>query len=356
MPAAQPLFELTRGHVVESVHAGSIAVADSQGNLLAAYGDPNMVTFLRSSAKPLQVLPFVEYGGVEHYGFTPRELALACASHQTAQIHLETVETMQQKAGIQESALQCGAHLPGDAAMLRFVISSDIKPTANFNNCSGKHTAMLAYAKMRALPLENYLDINHPIQQDILSTLAEMCKFERDAVELGIDGCSAPNFALPLYHAALGFAHLCDPREFPEPRRAACRKVTSAMTTHPEMISGVGEFDCELMKISAGTVITKRGAEGFQAIGILPGTLRPDSPGIGIAFKVVDGDVGRMNETLESVSRARPAVALEILQQLSALDEEQISALSSFGPSKPIKNHRGLVTGKSHPVFHLNFM
>jgi L-asparaginase II len=122
------------------------------------------------------------------------------------------------------------------------------------------------------------------------------------------------------------------------------------------MISGVGEFDCELMKAAGGRIITKRGAEGFQAIGILPGTLRPDSPGIGIAFKVNDGDSARMNDRLESVARVRPAVALEILRQLGALSDEQLKTLSAFGPSKPIKNHRGLVTGESHPIFQLSFV
>ena len=179
---------------------------------------------------------------------------------------------------------------------------------------------MLAHAKMRGLPLENYLDIDHPVQQDILTTFAKMCQFDRDKIELGIDGCSAPNFALPLYNAALGFARLCDPRDLDEARASACQKITSAMTAHPEMISGHGEFDCELMKAGKGRIITKRGAEGFQAVGLLPGALSPDSRGIGIAFKVTDGDASRMNDQLESSARVRPAVTLEILRQLGALN------------------------------------
>jgi len=348
-----PILELTRGRVVESVHHGSIAVVDADGGLIASLGDHRLVAFLRSSAKPFQVLPFVERGGLEHFGLTPRELALACASHETAQMHLDAVKGLQEKIGIRESDLQCGAHLPGDTAMLKKVIAGHIEPTPNFNNCSGKHTAMLAHAKMRGLPLETYLDINHPIQQDILTAIAEMCETARDKIELGIDGCSAPNFALPLYNAALGMARLCDPRGLIGPRASACRKVTSAMTAHPEMVSGHGEFDCELMKTGKGRIITKRGAEGFQVIGLLPGALRADSPGIGIAFKVSDGDPARMNDHLEFSARVRPAVTLEILRQLGALDEDQLRALSAFGPVKQIKNHRGLVTGESHPTFTL---
>ncbi len=348
-----PILELTRGHIVEATHTGSIAVVDVSGKLIASYGDPQTVAFLRSSAKPFQVLPFVERGGVEHFGFTSKELALSCASHETAQMHLDAVRTLQEKIGIQESDLQCGPHLPGDPAMFRSVIINHIKPTANFNNCSGKHTAMLAHAKMRGLPLNTYLEREHPIQQDILTTFAEMCEYERAKIELGTDGCSAPNFALPLYNAALGFARLCDPRDLADARASACRKITSAMAAHSEMISGYGEFDCELMKVGDGRIITKRGAEGFQAIGLLPGAIHATSPGIGIAFKVTDGDASRMNDQLESAARVRPAVTLEILRQLGALNEGQLKALSAFGPNIILRNHRGLVTGESRPVFQL---
>jgi L-asparaginase II len=351
MSIAQPILELTRGRVVESTHLGSIAVVDSTGKLLLSYGDPHTVAFLRSAAKPFQALPFVERGGAEYFNFTQSELSISCASHETAQIHLDTVRTMQAKIGIHEDHLQCGAHLPGDAAMLRMVIKQDIKPTPNFNNCSGKHTAMLAHAKMRGLPLENYLDHAHPIQQDILTTFSEMCGIEKEKVELGIDGCSAPNFAVPLVNAALGMARLCDPRMQTEARATACGKITTAMTTHPEMISNHGEFDCELMKAGAGNIITKRGAEGFQIIGLMPGVYGEN--GVGIAFKVTDGDASRMNEDLESTARVRPAITLEILRQLKALNETQLKSLAKFGPTKQLKNHRGLVTGESYPVFEL---
>jgi L-asparaginase II len=254
---------------------------------------------------------------------------------------------------VQESHLQCGVHLPGDVEAFKSLILNDRQPTPNQNNCSGKHTAMLAHARMRGLPLENYLDLDHPIQQEILAAFAEMCLIPLNEVELGIDGCSAPNFAVPLYHAALAMARLCDPREFLEVRGAACRKITSAMTAHPEMVSGYGEFDEQLMRAGAGKIVCKRGAEGYQLIGLLPGVLRSDSPGIGIALKVNDGDAARMALDLTHSPRARPAAALEILRQLGALSSEQEQALASFGPVNPIKNHRGIVTGQARPVFEL---
>ena len=351
---AQPLFEVTRGEIVESLHYGSIAVVNSQGKLVASYGDPQAVAFLRSSAKPFQVLPFVEGGGVEYYGFTPRELSIACASHEGSDLHVQTVEGIQQKIGVDETSLQCGVHMPGDVAAFKSLIVNNKPPTPNRNNCSGKHTAMLAYAKMRDLPLENYLDLHHPIQQNILASFAAMSQLPIDEVKLGTDGCSAPNFAVPLYNAALAMARLCDPRELSAERASACRKITSAMTAYPEMVSAYGEFDEQLMRAGDGKIVCKRGAEGYQIIGLLPGVLHPDAPGVGIALKVSDGDPSRMALDLGHSTRVRPAVALEILRQLGTLSTEQQESLAAFGPVKPIQNHRGIITGRSRPVFKLS--
>lgn len=349
----EPIFEVTRGNVVESVHYGSIAVVDATGKLISSYGNPYEVAFLRSSAKPFQALPFVERGGVEYFKFTPPELAISCASHEGSDMHVQTVEGIQRKIGIEERQLQCGVHLPGDVKALKSLIVNNRPPTPNQNNCSGKHTAMLAHARMRGLHVENYLDLEHPVQEDILATFADMCQLPVAEVRLGTDGCSAPNFAVPLYNAALAMARLCDPRGLSEARAAACRKITSAMTTHPEMVSGYGEFDEQLMRVGEGKIVCKRGAEGYQIVGLMPGVLDPDSPGMGIALKVSDGDASRMALDLSQSPRVRPAVVLETLRQMWALSSTQEQALASFGPVKPVKNHRGIVTGESRPAFEL---
>ena len=125
------------------------------------------------------------------------------------------------------------------------------------------------------------------------------------------------------------------------------------MTAFPEMVSGFGEFDEQLMKVCEGRVVTKRGAEGFQIVGVMPGVISPDSPGLGIAFKVSDGDASRMADDLTTSNRVRPAVAIEILRQLGALSSKQEQALAGFGPVNSIKNHQAIVTGQSRPVFEL---
>ncbi len=348
-----PLFELTRGRIVESIHYGAIAVVDSHGKLLYSYGDPQTVAFLRSSAKPFQALPFFERQGPKTFGLTQKEQALICASHEGSDEHMRVVQSLQTKIGIQESDLKCGVHMPGDAKAYKVLIAAGEEPTPNRNNCSGKHSGMLAHAKLRGLPLDTYLDMQHPIQQDILSCFAEMCNYPRDKVEVGIDGCSAPNFAVPLYNAALAFACLCDPHDASEARARACHEITSAMTSYPEMVSGRSEFDCRLMRTGKGKVVCKRGAEGYQAIGLMPGVLGAGSPGIGITFKVSDGDLLFRTVNIEPYNRVRPAVTLEILHQLGALNETQLKDLSGFGPILPIKNHRGIVVGESRPVFKL---
>lgn len=353
MNAPQPLLEVTRGRVVEAVHYGSITVVDSHGKLIASYGDPDTVAFLRSSAKPFQAIPFVEHGGVEHFGYTEAELSISCASHIGSAMHAQAVAAMQRKIGIEESQLQCGAHLPDDAPMFKEFITSGRAPTANFNNCSGKHTTMLAYAKLRGYSLDDYLDIDHPLQQDILASFSDLCLIPTPNISLGVDGCSAPNFAIPLFNAALGVARLCDPHALIEPRASACKKITAAMMAHPEMISGYGEFDQQLMKTGEGKILCKRGAEGFQIVGLMPGALGHDSPGMGIALKVTDGDPSRMRGDLNWGSRARPAVMLEALRQLGALSTKQEQALAAFGPALEVKNHRGIVTGQSQPVFEI---
>lgn len=351
MNALQPLLEVTRGKVVEAVHYGSIAVVDSHGKLIASYGDPDTVAFLRSSAKPFQAIPFVEHGGVEHFGYTETELSISCASHIGSAMHVQAVAAMQRKIGIEESQLQCGAHLPDDAPMFKELITSGRAPTANLNNCSGKHTTMLAYAKLRGYSLEDYLDIDHPLQQDILDSFSDVCLIPTRDISIGVDGCSAPNFAVPLFNAALGMARLCDPHALAEPRASACKKITAAMMAHPEMISGYGEFDQQLMKTGEGKILCKRGAEGFQIVGLMPGALGHNSAGMGIALKVMDGDASRLGGNLNWGSRARPAVMLEALRQLGALSTKQEQALAAFGPALEVKNHRGIVTGQSQPVF-----
>jgi L-asparaginase II len=193
----------------------------------------------------------------------------------------------------------------------------------------------------------NYIDPAHPIQRLILTAFAEMCDLPVEQVHLGIDGCSAPNFAIPLRNAALAYARLCDPeagRVEAASRAAACRIVTAAMTSNADMVAGPGRFDTRIMEICQGRILAKGGAEGYQGVGLMPGALGPGSPATGIALKISDGDLRQ---------KVRPAVVLEILRQLGALTPAEMGLLEEFGPVFPLYNWRKIEIGQAQPCFQL---
>ena len=341
----QPVLEVTRGSTVESVHYGAIAIVDSHGKLLASYGDPDAVTFLRSTAKPFQALPFMELGGADRYGFTDEEVALMCASHSGTDEHVRVVKSMQSKIGVTEDQLMCGVHYPLYDKLKYEMIARGETPTPYRHNCSGKHTGMLAQAQLRGVPLEDYLNFAHPVQTLDLQVFSEMCDVPVKDVELGIDGCSAPVFAVPLRKAAYGYARLCDPFELEEKRAAACRRLTRAMSSFPFMVAGPERFDTLFMEQGGGRMISKAGAEGYQGIGLLPGVLSPDSPGVGIMFKIADGDQG---------GRARPALATALVRMLGLLNDEQMQALAEFD-HPVVRNWRKLAVGEIRTCFELTW-
>ena len=349
----QPVFEVTRGRIVESIHFGAVAVVDSGGRLLAWYGDPKSVTFMRSSAKPFQVLPFIERGGDQAFHLTSKEIAILCASHDGSDEHVEVIKGIQAKVGVQESDLLCGTHLLSHLPTVEAMRARGEVPTPNRHNCSGKHTGMLAHARMRGLPIADYINPEHPVQKTILETFSEMCGILPERVEIGIDGCSAPNFAIPLSNAALGFARLCDPRSLSQERAAACRRITSAMMANPIMVGGIGRFDTRLMEVCSKRILSKTGAEGYMALGILSGALGAESPGVGIVFKVADGDIALRDADGNFHSRVRPAIAIEILKQLGYISGAESEELAEFGPVRPVINARKTVVGESRPAFTL---
>jgi L-asparaginase II len=339
----EPIVEVWRGPVVESLHYGAAAVVDANGRLVASFGDPYTVTFLRSAAKPYQALPFIEAGGAEEFGLTDREIALICASHSGTDDHVATVRGIQAKTGVQESDLMCGTHPPSHQPTLHRMIRSGEEPTPNRHNCSGKHTAMVASTIMQHLPKADYINLEHPLQRKILTAFAEMTGLDEEQVALGIDGCSAPNFATPLYNAALAFARMADPSRLPDRRAEALQRIWRAMTSNADMVGGPGRFDTQLMDVMGGKLLTKAGAEGFQAVALLPGALGAGSPALGLVLKISDGD---------AAGRAKTTAVVEALQQLGALSTEQSAALSEFS-ARPQYNFRRLEVGEIRPALRL---
>ena len=330
------VVELTRGGIVECIHFGAMAAVDSSGNLLTSLGDPNLLTFPRSSMKPLQALPFVEDGGPEHFGLTEEELAILCASHHGTDEHVRVLRSIHAKVGLQEADLQCGVHWPPDKATVLAMRERGEEPTPYRHNCSGKHSGMLAQALLHDYSKGNYLSMDNPLQQRILKTVAEMCDVKPEDMPIGIDGCSAPVFAMPLYNFALAMARLADPFELGEVRAAACKKITHAMMAYPVMVAGPGSLDTVLMDVMRGKTAVKGGAEGYQMLSLMPEACGKGSPGIGVAIKISDGDPNR---------RATYALVVGLLKALGFGEEMESEAFRNFN-TQILKNWRGLEIGE----------
>lgn len=340
-----PLVAVTRGDIVESIHFGGFIIVDSHGKILALQGAKDLLTYPRSSMKPFQLLPFIEHGGIEAFGFTEQEIAIMCASHSGTDLHVSVLKGMHEKIGSTENDLGCGIHWPGDAWTRQTMRAAGETPTPFRHNCSGKHTGMLAHAKLRNLEIGTYLDPDHPIQVSIRETLAEMLEMNPAALPLGIDGCSAPVYGIPITNMARAIAKIADPISLSPSRAAACKKITSAMMNYPVMVAGPGKFDTDLMTAAKGKVFSKGGAEGYQVIGVMPNVVNQGSPGLGIAIKISDGD---------AAGRARAFVALSLLKALGIFDDAAMEGLKKHGDGL-VKNWRGILVGEMRLMFPLNF-
>jgi L-asparaginase II len=335
------LAQVVRGETIESIHRGHLIVVSGEGEIIASLGDPETVTFWRSSAKPFQVIPILKSGAAEAFGFLENEIALACGSHSGETIHIETAQKILEKIGLTESDLRCGAHEPFNDEVTREMIHASEKPTQLHNNCSGKHAAMLAFAKQIGADLKSYEHLENPVQQAILECVSEFTDVPMGEIKIGIDGCAAPNFAIPISAMARAFARLVfPPKHFDDETREACRRVVSAMMFYPEMIGGDKRLDTLIMQSLRGKIVSKIGAEGVYSAGVLPSPKWKN--GLGIALKIEDGDD----------KWARAVVLIEVLRQLGILDETTDEKLREYSPVI-IRNRRGDAVGKIVPTFDL---
>lgn len=342
MTGAVPLVATTRGYpstgpvtalFTENVHMGSIAVVDARGKLLWSAGDPDLPTFTRSALKPFQALPFVLDDGPARFGLSPAELALLCASHSGEDQHLRGVTAILGKIGLDEHHLECGCHAPLFYEAMQVPLPPDRRWRPVHHNCSGKHSGFLAWCRLHEQPSGGYVDPSHPLQQRIRTTLAETAGVALDSMPVGMDGCSAPNYALPLSRLAYLYARLAQGAADPV-IGAAMGALFEAMTVHPQMVSGQGRTDLAYMGAGEGDWVSKVGADAVQTIGVR-------SAGIGIAIKIADG-----------AARALPVATVSVLDQLGLLTARQRELLEVYR-QPPILNARGSTVGDIRPLFTL---
>jgi len=326
--SAVPLLRVERGEVEEGLQRGHLAAVDAGGVLVAAAGDPGRQTYFRSCAKPFQAIAALRTGIVQGFGLTSEHVAIICASHNGEPRHVAVVRDLLSHAGIDESALQCGAHWPYDESAASVVRRQMVEPLAVFNNCSGKHSGMLAAARVLQAPLETYLEPSHPVQQRMRQVVEEFTGIAAADVVYGIDGCSAPNAAVPLSAMARSFARLVTSDD------AAARTAVEAMTTHPFLVGGTKRFDTALMEVTNGRLLAKGGAAGAHCTA-------DRRSGVGLALKLEDVDGTWVS-----------AAVMAALTDLGWLAPAEQQALDRYA-HPTLRNHKGLEVGRVRPLLHL---
>jgi len=317
-----------RGTLADLYHYGHIAVVDTEGNILWSLGEPERVVYARSSAKLFQAIPVIESGAVDAYGITDSELSLICASHRGEPFHTDGALSILNKAGLDESYLQCGTHYPYAPYMETKLKIEGKQPTEVHNNCSGKHSGFLITAKKLGESLDDYYALHHPRQKEVTAVLAEMCDYPADKIEIAIDGCGMPVHAMPLYKFAQGLARMSKPDTLNNTRAESVKRITNAITTHPEMINGTDGFTTELMQAFGDRLFSKSGANAYYAVGI-------KDKGIGIVVKMEDG-----------ASAIVPIAVIEVLVQIGVITREEADKLPNHKPVSVLRNHKKEEIGK----------
>ena len=331
------LVEVLRGDVVESRHRGSVSVVDADGAVVMEAGDVDLPVFPRSAVKAIQALPFVESGAADAYGFGNREIALACASHSGEPRHAELAASMLARAGLDDNALECGAHWPTDQDAMVDLARSGASPNALHNNCSGKHSGFLCTCCHMGIDHHGYVTADHPEQELVREALQSVTGAAHEPERCGTDGCSIPTYAVPLRSLALGFARMATGNGLPEGRAQAARRILAACMAEPFFMSGTGRHDLAVISAGAGRIFVKTGAEGVYC-GAVP------ELGLGIAIKCDDG-AGRASET---------AVAA-VLALLLSRDDEMARKLHKLA-HRELSNWRGIHVGAVRPAGPLSMV
>ena len=327
-----------------------MAVVAPDGSPIASVGDAGTFAFLRSSAKPFQLAPFVASGRFDELGLGTEAMAVMAASHSGEDRHVRLVQEVLRRAGLTSAVLQNQVHAPYDTETAQRLLRDGEAPNALRGNCSGKHAGMVLFAKASGWPLDTYWHPDHPVQRLALETVSALSDVPLESIATAVDGCGVVTFGMPIHGLAVAFARLADPSAVADPPlRAALTRIRDAMMAHPELVAGERRrIDTALMRAYPKRVVSKGGAEGVLAMGLPPGALGDDAPfgdgPMGIAAKVEDGNLAR---------RAGDVVAIESLRQLGLVTDPLPGGLVGYA-SPPIADPRGDRSGEVRPAFRLS--
>ena len=321
------LVHHTRGGIVESFHRGVVCAVNKEGEIIASVGDVQQVCYPRSALKLFQHIPLITSGAFDHFGFTLKELALMCGSHNGETMHVETARGILSKIGMGEERLGCGAQQPTHKKDFVALIKNNQEPGAIHNNCSGKHSGFLAWCKFHNASTEDYLSAEHPLHREIKRITALFHEMPENELVTGLDGCSAPIFAMPVFNQAIAYKNLLFPEKFgDESINRACALIREAVITYPEMVAGTKRYCTDLMRVAKGKVIGKTGADGVYSLALT-------RSGLGICIKIDDGRMGPQYN-----------VAQQVLENLDVLTDDEKKELHGYLINEN-KNFAGNVTG-----------
>ncbi len=331
MTANPVLAETIRGNWVENRHRGAYAVVDADGRIIASEGDIERPVFPRSAIKSMQALPIFARHADERFHHTEEELALACASHHGEDVHVATANGLLTRMGLSAADLECGAHMPTNAAAREALRAAGGEPSALHNNCSGKHSGMLSVALAMGVPTAGYVGREHAVQKAVRGAVEAVIGESLTEGKCGTDGCSIPTFAAPLRAFAFGFARMATGKGLSAELGTAAQRLFDAATSHPHLVAGTGHADTLLMAAFRGRLMQKVGAEGVQC-----GAIR--DKGWGYALKCDDGNIA-----------ASQAMLAGMLLKLAEPDAEQKALLETLA-HQPIRSVRGAEVGELRAV------
>ncbi len=303
------------GHVENVHHVNYVVVSTDSGitdSIVDSGGDHSTAVFGRSATKPLQALPLVTTGAAAAFELAPAHLALACASHNGEDAHVELVTEWLDRIGCSVDDLECGVMQPFTKDRAIELAASGVEPDARHHMCSGKHAGFLTVARHLGYPTVGYSSPDHPVQAHVRAAIEELTTTRLDDLPLGVDGCSVPTHATPLEALARGVLPFAPTDSPPQPgdtaTRLACAAISAAMSAYPFLVAGTNRLCTEAMQASAGRLVCKVGADGVYVAAARPET----GQRFALALKVKDGSTRAAESALVHLL-ARRGIDLAVL-------------------------------------------
>ncbi|MCJ7789664.1 MAG: asparaginase [Candidatus Atribacteria bacterium] len=329
------LIKIYRGNLIENIYRGDIAIVDKKGKSIFSVGDNKKITYWRSAAKPIQVMPVIYSGAADKYKLTAKEIAIMASSHNGEEKHIELIYKILDKIGLDEKALLCGAHPPFHKPTAKYLYKNKIKISPIYNPCSGKHVAQLTLCQYYGWRINDYYKLEHPVQQMILDVVVKMTEYPKEKIYLGIDGCGVPVFGLPIKNMSFAYTRIVNWELLFSEYQQAAKRIFLSMIKYPDIVGGTDRFDTDLMRVSEGKLLAKSGADGVFCIGVR------NENGMGITIKMESGNM-----------KFLPLVVVQILYQLKILPKEKLNQLKKYCPLW-MKNYRNGKVGKFISDFEL---